>query len=100
MARPDIESMTKHREQAVEEVHELNYGHKDWRICIPVQDDDSDQVIMAALIDLENLLNWVATLEDKILVAAEDNNTESALSLIKATARRIKRGQAARQEGT
>ncbi len=42
-------SMTEHIERAMQHVGDLCAGRKTWRMCVPVQADDSDVLITGAL---------------------------------------------------
>lgn len=58
----DRSEMRKHLDAAMAEVSaickgRMREGGKDWRMCIPAQQTDSDLVICAALRDLEALLS-------------------------------------------
>lgn len=66
-----IEEVNQTREKAENEVIALAKGSRKWTMCIPVQDDDSDQVLMNALRSLKELATAYEKLSSDMLRTLE-----------------------------
>lgn len=66
-----IEEVNQTREKAESEVIALAKGNRKWTMCIPVQDDDSDQVLMNALRYLKEITRAYEKLSNDMLRTLE-----------------------------
>ncbi len=67
----EIEARAKLAEQ---EIDDLNHRRHEWRMCIPVQDTDSDVVLIATKNDVLSLLAEVRRLQEIEAHAVAINN--------------------------
>ena len=66
-----IEEVNQTREKAENEVIALAKGSRKWTMCVPVQDDDSDQVLMNALRYLKEITRAYEKLSNDMLRTLE-----------------------------
>lgn len=73
MTEDELKKIRERADKALQEVFALCKG-KHWRMCIPVQTDDSDRLLATSLDDIPRLLDEVERLKVLIKMMEEGTN--------------------------